>query len=104
MQTITAAHENGRCLNCRPGRHQRRHAQKHTGTTTCAWVWRRDRINRAFEKRPATGGSSKMFVTGKEPHSTWGHEVGACVTHKDGPMPSLVERRVRASNGMEIYG
>src|SRR4051812_32606249 len=53
---------------------------------------------------PTTRRGSEMNVTVMEPPTTWGYEVGACVTHKDGPMPALVERRVRASNGMEIYG
>ena len=44
-----------------------------------------------------------MNVTVMEPPSTGGHEVGACVTHKDQPMPSLVMKKIVASNGTEMY-
>ncbi|TPL39246.1 hypothetical protein [Mesorhizobium sp. B2-4-8] len=36
--------------------------------------------------------------------TTWKFEVGAWITHKDRPMPSLVVGRVRTSKGTEIYG
>ncbi|RWF64341.1 hypothetical protein [Mesorhizobium sp.] len=35
---------------------------------------------------------------------TWRFELGAMITHRDGPMPSVVLYRTRASNGLEIYG
>ncbi len=44
-----------------------------------------------------------MNVTVMEPPSTGEHEVGACVTHKDQPMPSLVMKKIVASNGTEMY-
>ncbi|MCA0000914.1 MULTISPECIES: hypothetical protein [unclassified Mesorhizobium] len=36
--------------------------------------------------------------------TTWKFEVGAWITHKDRPMPSLVVDRVRTNKGVEIYG
>ncbi|RWA64412.1 hypothetical protein [Mesorhizobium sp.] len=35
---------------------------------------------------------------------TWQFEIDALVTHRDGPMPSLVLSRVRTSKGHEVYG
>lgn len=40
----------------------------------------------------------------EQPTETWRFELGAMITHRDGPMPSLVLYRTRASNGLEIYG
>lgn len=35
---------------------------------------------------------------------TWQFELGAMITHRDQPMPSLVMGRVRTTKGKEIYG
>ncbi|RWC09032.1 hypothetical protein [Mesorhizobium sp.] len=40
----------------------------------------------------------------EQPTETWQFELDALVTHKDGPMPSLVLSRVRTSKGHEVYG
>ncbi|TIT39964.1 MAG: hypothetical protein E5W76_17925 [Mesorhizobium sp.] len=43
-----------------------------------------------------------MHVTAET--ETWQFELDALVTHKDGPMPSLVLSRIRTSKGDEVYG
>lgn len=35
---------------------------------------------------------------------TWQFEIGATVTHRDQPLPSLVMARVRTTKGREVYG
>lgn len=40
----------------------------------------------------------------EQPTETWRFELGAMITHRDGPMPSIVLSRVRTSRGDEVYG
>lgn len=48
--------------------------------------------------------NAHAIVAEPPPPETWQFELGAWITHKDQPMPSLVMGRVRTTKGREIYG